>query len=375
MSKIILSLIILAFLPLSAFAENQISASGYIQLRQNDSVFETESAVGVSSMVNDFVDFRFIGSLITNEIDNKPRANILLVDLHNASQNLGVRIGRHQHNLGFYTTQLNWAPARDMHMAPQGIYRENFRYLLRSGDGVQGYSKIRIGDAIIDLEANYTHKPVLFQKDDLAGVYSQNGGRLSEDGKSIGYSAQIDIRKTGTTLRYDQQRLFFDLEGTNFNATDGSMRTIGHYFGIKQELDQYSEIIFEYLIIKKQGSSLENTDRMARSVGYNKTFDDAKGFGISIAHQISDNWKVVFGRSTFYFIDGDKYGKELSSKTGIDPTSLYMEDSFISFKYRRDKVISTLEYHKMHGTATFSPENKNGSDRNDKVIFTVTRMF
>lgn len=378
MFKAILFLIILASLPSSACAELDAVSRGYVQLRLNNDKHESESGIGISSHISDNVDFRFIGSIITNEFDNEPRVNIALLDFHTVEEKLGIRAGRIQNELGFYTSQLNWVPARDMYMAPQGIYRENFRYMRRSGDGVQPYIRFNTPEISHEITFTYTHRGVLYPMNDITNAWSSAGGVINEDeSKNYGLSYAAYIKPIRTDIRWDYNSLEVQLENTNMNGFyDGGVDTISNYIGTRTYLTDELEVTLEYIRIKKTGDTFHKMDKTSSGRGYNRTMESSEAFGVSVGYQINSLFKLTGGWSAFYATPGDKYGDDLK-RAGVNTNNMYTEDTFIALKYRKDDIIITAENHFMKGTTTL---NKMDADKikdpyHNIYVLTLTYVF
>ena len=365
-------------LPLFAFADIDSTTAAYIQYRLNDGESAAEIGIGTSARFSEYADVRTIISLNADGHDDRARINIGLLDLHNSKQNYGLRIGRIQHELGFYTSQLNWAPARDLYLAPQGIYRENFRYMLRSGDGVQAYYKFNISDvAQLSTELSYT-KPVLYPMEDIVKVWGNIGGELNNsESTSRGINVVLDLPKLNTTFRYDQQQLNYEIQKTILGGVfNGAINTRGNYLGGRTELSDTVDVTYEYIIVQKYGSTYDTLAKFAESRGADFTKENAVGYGLSGSWQIVPEFKLIAGYSAFFPNPSDKDGSKMSSVTGIPAHNYYMKDTFIGGKYRKDKWISTLEYHYMDGTATLSlKDSLEKGDHHNRIIFTITRMF
>ena len=376
MFKIIL-LTIGLFLPLLSYADIDSTSAAYVQYRLNDGKSTAELGIGTSARLNEYADVRTIISVITDGIDDRARINIGLMDFHTSKEDIGFRIGRVQHELGFYTSQLNWAPARDLYLAPQGIYRENFRYMLRSGDGIQVYSKFNVFDvAQLSAEFSYT-KPVLYPMEDIVKVWGNIGGELNDSkSTSRGINLVLDVPTANTVIRYDQQQLNYLIENTSMNMFNGEINTRGHYFGGRTEISDTVDVTYEYLIVEKYGSTYDTLSKFAEANGVGFTKENAVGYGLSGSWQIVPSFKLIGGYSAFYPNPSDKSGTVMSALTNLPKHNYYMEDTFIGGKYRKDKWISTLEFHHIDGTATLSlKDSQTKGEHNNRWIFTVTRMF
>lgn len=338
-----LGLILALLLPLSAHAETFGAISGFAQARLNDGQAEAELGICASAQVSDTIDMRLIATAIIDGMDDTARVNIGLLDWHTTDSAYGVRIGRVQQNLGFYTETLNWAPARDLHLPPQGIYRENFHYFLRSGDGVQPYVNFKLGDARINLEATYNAKPVLYQPEELARVYLPFG-TIDKDSTTYGLSAVAKYHIT--TLRYDYQHL--DL-GVVAHKERVNVATSAHYIGLRQEVTPAVDFTAEYLYIDKQGEFPNDNPAM--------------GGALSASWAFLDYYKLTGGYTAFYYDIDDRRGQERD----------YSEDAFLGIKYRRGDWVSTAEVHHIKGLATASYEDFDA--RQNKIVLTLTRVF
>lgn len=367
----------LALLPLSASADSFGSVGGYAQYRNNDGKNAVEIGVGGSVQVNNYIDFRGIASLIQDGVDDKLRLNIGLVDLHTSDESIGVRLGRIQHELGFSTAQYNWAPSRDMYLPPQGIYRENFRYMVRSGDGIQLYTRHAVGPVYVQAELMYSHDPVLYPMKDITKVWNGIGGEIdTKTATTRGMHLAIEAPDLHTTIRYDQQRLNYNIINATIPIFNGAVNTTGHYFGSKTELSETVDMTLEYMIVQKDGSTWETMDTLAKMRGIDYTMENAVAYGASMTWQATSKYKFIGGVSAFYSNPSDKHGKKTAAALGGKPQDYYTEDVFVGAKYRYNNWISTLELHHTRGTTTMLlVDAQNKSERNNQVIFTVTHLF
>lgn len=377
MLKTTLLTITLALLQSSAYADVFGSGGGYAQYRLIDGKTSIELGAGGSAQINEHVDVRGIASIINNGTDDNLRANIALVDIHTSDEELGIRIGRIQHELGFSTAQYNWAPSRDLYLPPQGIYRENFRYLVRSGDGAQLYTKRKVGDWYLTGEIMYSPRPVLYPMQDITKVWNGIGGTIDpHTSYTRGIHLSAESQQLNTIFMYDQQRLNFNIVGTQYGLFDGAVNTTGHYFGTKTELTDTVDVTLEYMRITKDGNSWEAMDRLACVRGVEYTMSDSVAYGAQLSWQVNPKYKVIGGVSAFYAYPADKHGKHTSTALGGKPQDYYSEDMYVGAKYRYDHWVSTLEWHHTQGTTTMLlADSKTKGARNNQVIFTVTYMF
>lgn len=356
------------------YAEPFGTAAGYVQFKVDDGHASSEIGVGGSAQLTEWIDVRGIASAVTDGTDDNARINIALADVHTPDGMFGMRLGRVQHQFGFLNSQLNWAPARDTQLLPQGIYREDFTYMQRSGDGAQLYVHVPTEHVKFRAEVSLT-KPIIYRQADIVKAWNGLVGSVDADDSTVaGLSFEIGIPAISTEFRYDRQQLMYKMAGGLLNNTGNN--TDASLFGGRTELSSSVDVTYEYAIIKKHGSMWQAMNAPLAAAGYNELLKPSSAYGVTIGWQVHDAVKLTVGRSAFYNFPDDPHGKDISTITGKPAKTFYTEDTFIGAKYRRDAWIATIEYHRMSGTATMPVKAANTSgETTDRLIASLTWMF
>ena len=294
-----------------------------------------EAGVQASYEIHNNVDFRGMLSILGDK-DDQVRANYMMLVLHTDDDDFGVRIGRINHVLGFYNEPRNHPSARQWEFPPQGIYRDGFEYLARSGDGVQGYYNLQGRTYNLSVELNYS-KPILYPMSAITeGHFLVPLGKFSDDSRISGLNVGFFLEETGTSFRYDPH--VFDFKHNLL----GNMKTYIHYFGVKQYLSERDEFTAEYIYVDKYGPGWTNATGMLKAPA-------SDGFALTYGHAFNDEWCFHVGVDGFWINTDDRNGESLSA-VGIPAARGYHESLNFTVGYRNNPWSVKWESHFVQGT-------------------------
>lgn len=250
-----------------------------------------EAGVLASYNINGNADLRGMASIIGGD-DSQPRLNFAMIDLHTDQDRLGVRLGRVNHVLGFYNEPRNFPFSRKWEFPPQGIYRDGFHYLARSGDGAQFYARYDRGGVSLDAELTFARPHLYPMPSIVEGHLLMPVGNFAEGSRVRGVNLGLKAHDLGTYLRYDQTLLDFE------HAQFGGFETYVHYIGARQQIGPRNALTAEYIMVDKHGpgwTAATGLPKAPNSSGYSVTWD----------HDFNDTWSASLGYDAFQIDNGD----------------------------------------------------------------------
>ena len=299
------------------------------------------------------IDIRgMVSSNIDGETDQgKPRVGYAFGEIHTDDGSTGVRIGRVNHFLGFYNQPRNNPLYRETELPPQSIYRDGFKYLAKSGDGIQAFHQVEFDqNYVLNLEATIA-KPMLYpMKDILQGfVIDSSHGNFSRDHSTVrNYTVSLEDRRRNFTVMYNRVELDFMLHGSRQSSLDGRFKSTVNYFGVRKYFD-FGDITGEYILVEQDGDGW----RKAMSPYPSDRRGKPSGYAVTYRHYFFDQLTGTIGYDEWWCNSKDKDGKILSSVTGgaVPAAATYHKSLNLGMKYRisSDKAVR-VEWHRVRGT-------------------------
>lgn len=320
------------------------------------SLARNEIGSSASYQFNPHLDIRGMATIITDgDTDGKPRLNYGLVDLHSDSGMYGVRIGRYCYDYGFYNAARNNPVYRDMELPPQGLYRDGFRYMTRSGDGVQVYGKAHLNSKFsVEVDASIG-KPVLFPKQDITQTFvlDKTAGQFTDASSVMSYNVTLHSRDYGIDVKYGF--LLMDYQFSTPYVDSGKafpMRAKNNYLGIRKYFD-FGDLTLEYM---RTDMGVTKWDSLMPAQNY--AWGGVKGSNITYKHYLTDKVSLIVGYDVWYVNNADKDGKGMEAVSyGTTPAaSMYHKSINLGVSHRLGPYTVKLEAHRVHGTNTVRAE-------------------
>jgi hypothetical protein len=301
-------------------------------------------------------DFRFtIGTTDEPGLeDNRLVVKYALADRqwdlgYNAS--LGVRVGRVPHTLGFFNNTRNAPQAGQFIYLPEGIYREQFKWLAMSGDGGQVYyNKIYNKDLQIDFTGTWTKANLSANREVVSGHFNTPTVGEFNYNKSEVRGLTIEGRYQCTKFYYNWINLYFwlkpDFPFSTF-VQEGRADTNVHVVGAKQYINQF-EVGAEYLVVKLH-------DKVWQDIRANTSkYGDPTGWVISGVWHYNDKLDLAAYHSEYYTAIGDKSGQNQSTFSMMPADWFYVRADSVAAKYKIDnKWTLRTQYTRGRGAEPF----------------------
>lgn len=338
-----------------------------------------EIGASASYYASSNIDLRGMVSIIRDgSTDSKPRANFAVVDIHTDDGMHGVRLGRYSYDYGFYNASRNNPAYRDFELPPQGLYREGFKYITRSGDGVQLYTSYHITQNYsADIDLGYG-KPVIFPQQDIVQTFVLNptAGKFTEDAKSKSANITISDRENGIVLKvgYQHMNLNFSTQYVD-NGDPFPMTTKNTYIGVRKYFD-FGDVTVENLRVKMGQTRWDSLMPSTYQWG------GVEGWSITYKHYVTPSISALIGYDTWYVNKADKDGSAMHNNSGGTTQAAAMFEKSINMALVLRKCNYTLkaEFHRVHGTNTIRADgndinNPNQPAKYNVFLFTATYLF
>jgi hypothetical protein len=287
--------------------------------------------------------------------DDKIFIKYLLADRRFKSDDFiyGIRLGRVPHSLGFYNKLRNMPNGTPLVYMPNGIYREQFKYLAMSGDGIQGYIDWEISPRNnIGLTLTKTRPTLSNNSEIVAGHF--NDGNVGSFKRNSSWVNGITLEGQFSQLQvyYNWTNLQFDFEANpmlpfpqNMIFKSGKNDTRVHTVGAKYFFMNGVDIGIEYLQIEEIGEPWENIFKFIKHQG------PPKGLILSAKWDFAPKHSVMVYHNEYYADSGDKDGKLMQAQTGMPAHTFYTKSNSIAYKYDLDTKWSFKIQH-TRGTGT-----------------------
>ncbi len=250
--------------------------------------------------------------------------------------NVGIRIGRVPHNLGYFNKLRNNPREGEFIYLPAGIYREQFKWLAMSGDGIQVYlNKGLTESSDISIYSTFAKPSLDHGQEILAGHTNDLNSGILPGKDSWVKTFNIEYSYSNITLHYDYTYLDWKFLGNRlygpFMLPDGDLGTKVHTIGLRYYCTEDFDITTEYLQVDRVGNTWEaikQRQQMAGALGH------PEGYVLSIRKRFGDDLQVTLSTTRYSASSADKYGRKLSSFSGIPAKYFYTTSNSISTNYK-----------------------------------------
>lgn len=344
------------------------------------SIERTELGGLIAWQANEHVDFRGMASFIKDgHATDHARVNYALVDIHTSSGLDGVRLGRYSYDYGFYNAARNNPTYRDMELPPQGLYRDGFRYMTRSGDGIQVYTKSHLTDNFsAEVEIGYG-TPTIYPQEEIVQTFvmDKSAGEFTNDSKFRSFNLTIDNRQHGVTLKYGY--LLMDYQFSTKYIDGGapfSMRPENHYIGIRKYFS-FGDVTAEMMKTNMGTTKWDSLNPMP-----NYVWGGVEGWTITYKHYLTDSTSALVGYDQWLVNKDDSTGTgiEHESYGNIPHAAMYHKSWNVGLIHHTGNYTLKGEAHFVKGSNTVRAEgndilNKGQPDNYNIFILTATYKF
>ena len=344
------------------------------------SMARSEIALIGSYQATENVDFRAMGSVIQDgNNDGTPRLNYGLVDIHTDDGMKGIRIGRYSYEYGFYSATRNNPLYRDMELPPQGMYRDGFKYMTRSGDGVQLYLTHHLSNSnSFEVDAG-VGRPTLYPPQDLSQTFvlDKNAGEFTSDSNTVSFNFTFRNRPNGIVVKYGYLMMDYKFKTPYIKQGEAfPLKAHNHYIGVRKYFE-FGDLTYE---IMQTYIGTTDWDRAHPVSGYN--WGGVQGQSITYKHYITDKVSAIVGYDVWYTNKSDKHGNgyELATYRIVPSASMYHESINLGLIYRTHNFAVKGELHHVKGTNTIRADGNNiqsllQPERYNVGMITVTYRF
>lgn len=359
----------------SAYAIDQLNITGFI----DQSIIKTDNGIklsgdsdskygsierfqigsSVSYEYDKNVDIRGMASYIKDgNIDGQVRLNYGLLDIHSDDGLYGVRVGRYCYGYGFYGASKNNPTYSDMALPPQGIYKDGLRYMTRSGDGVQVYTKTHLSQNYsAEFEIGYG-VPILYPQQDIVQTFvlDKNVGTFTNESRVVSFNSTFNNRENGWVVKYDFLLLDYKFSSPIIDGGESfSVRPKNHYLGVRKYFE------FGDLTIEQVWTNIGRTNIDTYLSPQNYQWAGSFGTNITYKHYLTDTISLIFGYDTWHANTKDKDGKKLATMTGNQVTggSIFHESMNLGVSYRAPNYTAKAEIHHVNGLNAVRADGNN----------------
>ena len=364
-------------------SQSVVKTSDGIKLSGNSdnkygSIMRQEIGGSISYEINENIDFRGMASIIRDSsTDTNPKINYGLIDIHQDKGLYGLRLGRYSYDYGFYNAARNNPLYRDMELPPQGLYRDGFRYMTRSGDGIQFYGKKHLTDNYsVEFDVG-VGKPVIYPQKDIVQtfVFSNDAGKFSNSSRVNSVNFNIQNREHGWELKYGY--LLMDYKFSTPLIDDGKefpMKLNNHYIGFRKYFD-FGDVTLEYMRSKMGETKWDSLTPLP-----NYIWGGVEGRNITYKHYLTEKTSLLIGYDTWYVNRADRTGEKMEDATmGMTPNgAMYHKSTNLGVSHREKDYTLKAEYHMVRGTNTIRAEGNNilSQEQPEKYnIFILTATY
>jgi hypothetical protein len=314
-----------------------------------------------SYSVNEYIDFR---GMVMYDGSNQDQQIVrhALADFHggskNSEANVGIRIGRVKLSMGSMNDTRDNPILRSMDYAPQALYRDQFRTMVNSGDGIQPYTQYLFSDGtMLDLEASFI-RPIITesQQDDVVNVLLNvpaKTGRFNVNESAIqSFGAKLTFPHYGAIVRYDRVTMDYMYVGNPTSVyshfiPSGGMKTTFNYLSLQKYFDHF-DITLEGIMAERSGLVW---DTVLKDTGYG----DPYGMSFLWRYHVNNALSIHTNYNVWYTDSKNRDGTKHASKPGNAPAERYFQrDLNVGFKYVDGSWVFKGSYHRIHGTNTLS---------------------
>lgn len=308
------------------------------------------NGIGSESVVSNLVSAGLIGSWNTEyatlntqiEVSNDESAQIIKYMFADFGPGgYGMRIGRIQHLLGFYNQTRSIPCCAEFINQPPAIYREQFKQLASSGDGIQIYKIFDIDNWELGVNGTIA-KPILNPMENIiAGHFNAAfPGEITDKSIVKGLNFTVLSPSRETQLRYDITHLDFEFKSQVPFISSGNLSTMVHTIGARKFFNEF-DITVEGILVDQTGPVWDSY--------FNNLFGGKDGHPIgtvvSVRHRPSDHDQLSIYVDSWVSSSADPTGKKQSATTGLPEHRFYVKSTGISWRHKYDnKWFSTLQY-------------------------------
>ena len=331
------------------------------------SLDRTEIGVFASYRLNQNIDLRGNLKYDPSALQGKtPHLMFGLVDIHNDAKDFGIRIGRIRNPYGFRSSTRENPAERDLDYPPQSIYRESFRIVSSSGDGLQLYSDTE-GDLGVFQFSLTVASPILKPQKELIGGFfgfhasgsyetSAFPGVVTVSAKwnSPDYKWAAQYSVSSLTMRYVPSNLE---EGVDYPRALSSRQ---HVVGIRRYFTDW-DITTEFSISERRGSLVS---KPGKALPINKI--QPLGLSVEARYMYNEHLTLYLGYSAWFNSIYDKNGNVLGSIKDQPSHRFYSRDFNFGVRLIEGNWIWRAEAHFVKGTSTLRTTGNPILDENMK---------
>jgi len=244
---------------------------------------------------------------------------------------VGLRLGRVPHTLGFYNSTRNAPHAGQFIYLPEGIYREQFKWLAMSGDGAQTYwNHMFNSDTSIELTGTWTKATLLANREVVAGHFNNPAIGTFDEGKSQVRGITADIRYKHTQFYYNWINLYFWLKPDFPFSTmipEDRADTNVHVVGVKHYIKNV-ELTAEFMQVNVYGKVWDSVRATTKHLGH------PTGIVLSSVWHVTPKTDIAAYHSQYYTALEDKNGVKQAAATGLPESWFYVRANSIAAKHR-----------------------------------------
>jgi hypothetical protein len=260
--------------------------------------------------------------------------------------NYGVRLGRVQHLLGFYNQTRSIPCCSDFINLPPAIYREQFKQLATSGDGVQGYYIADIDSWEVGINVTLA-KPILSPMENIiAGHFNTVfPGEFTNKSLVKGLNITILSPDRTTQLRYDHIHLDFVFDSEFPPIASGKMNTIVHTAGVRH-FYTHSDVTLEGILVQQNSNVWDSFFALTGG-----RLGNPVGAMLSYRYRPTDNNQIATYADLWCSGAEDCSGEKRSQLTGMPAHNFYVRSVGVAWRHKYpDKWYSNLQYTRGQGS-------------------------
>ena len=342
-------------------SQSLVKTSAGVKLSGNSdgkygSIERTEIGALACYTASSNVDIRGMLSITRDgDIDNELRLNYGIVDVHTDSGMHGIRLGRYSYDYGFYNAARNNPMYRDMELPAQGMYRDGFKYMTRSGDGLQAYTKFHLNaDYSVEFDAGYG-KPVLYPQKDIVQsfVMDKNAGEFTQDSTVISFNTTLDNRSHGVVLKLGYLIMDYKFSTPLIDAGHAFPMKAHNYYAGARKYFTFGDFTLEFM---QTHMGHTKWDDLAPLPNY--VWGGVRGTNMTYKHYVTEQISLTIGYDTWQVNKADSRGKNMEHEShGTVPAgAMYHNSKNFGISYREQNYTIRAELHVVHGTNTIKQE-------------------
>ena len=315
------------------------------------SLARTEIGAYGSYIVSPNVDLR--GGLKydpTGTFDRKPHVVFGLLDLHDSSSSYGVRFGRVRNFFGFQSSTRENPATRILDYPPQSIYRESFKTVSSSGDGIQLYVTSESSVGLLKAELTLA-APILKPQRELVegffGYPAQGNYTTRTEAALRTFNLQWASKDFTWAAHYTISRLNLNYLPAAIDLVEGasSMDLTLHTVGLRRYLGDV-RVTGEVLYVAPSGKVWDVLDQDPSAEKF-----QSLGAALEVA-VYKGNWVYAAGYNVWYNNIYDRKGNGLGHSLGLPAHRFYSHDINLGVQYTNDAWVWRAEVHRVQGTST-----------------------